>query len=364
MKKRTLARDLRIVTAFAIKDIREAIQNKMIFRIGIGTLVVWLSSMALPLMLAMQSTLDVRVYDPGRSALIRELAKDKTLDVRRVRSDTELLEGVGASSNQQIGLIVGSDIDEIVANEEHIIIDGFYPHWIDPEDLDSMVEIVEAKLQQVAGQPIRVDVTQGARYPSFHSVGQLTMTSHALVIVIFTIGGMLTPYLMVEEKERGTLAAIMVSPAKQSQFVLGKALAGLFYSLIVALVALFMSQRWIVHWDLAILAVLVGSLFTVALGLVVGIFTENPSGIGLWLGLLMLFILVPVVLEFSPSTGELSWWQTLLKWLPSVGFSDLIRASFVELIPASLLLRGLISLLGTAVGLLAVVIWRLRRLEM
>jgi ABC-2 type transport system permease protein len=364
MRKTNLAENIRIVAAFALKDIRDAIQNKMIIRIGIGTLVVWLSSMALPLMLAMQTTLDVRVYDPGRSDLIRELAKDDALEVRRVRSDVELLEGVGASSNQQIGLIVRSDIDEMLATGEPIMIDGFYPHWMDPDDVASLVEVIEAKLHHAAGQPIRIDVTQGARYPSFQSVGQYTMTSSALVIVVFTIGGMLTPYLMVEEKERGTLAALMVSPAKQSQFVLGKALAGLFYSLIVALVAIFMSQRWIVHWDLAILAILVGSIFTVALGLLVGIFTENPSSMGLWLGLLMLFMLVPVFMEFSTPVGHLSWWQTLLKWLPSVGFADLIRASFVETIPANLLFRGLLSMLGTAAGLLVIVTWRLCRMEM
>jgi ABC-type multidrug transport system permease subunit len=364
MKRQVFAENLRIVTAFAIKDIRDAIQNKMILRIGIGTLVVWLSSMALPLMLAMRTTLDVRVYDPGRSSLIRELAKDDAFDVRRVRSEAELLEGVGGSSSEVMGLIVGRTIDEMVAAGDPITIDGYYPHWMEGEDVVSMQEIVEARLRQAGGGPIRVDVSQGARYPSFQSVGQSTMTSSALVIVIFTVGGMLTPYLMVEEKEKGTLAALMVSPAKQSQFVLGKALAGLFYSLIVALVALFMSQRWIVHWDLAIIAVIAGSIFTVALGLLVGIFTENPSGMGLWLGLLMLFILVPVFMEFSPPTGDLSWWQTLLKWLPSVGFSDLIRASFVEAIPANLLLRGLLSLLGTAAGLLVLVTWRLRRVEM
>jgi hypothetical protein len=84
---------------------------------------------------------------------------------------------------------------------------------------------------------------------------------------------------------------------------------------------------------------------------------------GLWFGLLMMVMLIPVFLEFSPPTGALSWWQVLLEWLPSVGFADLIRATFVEEIPRSYILRGFLSMLATAAVLLGIVIWRLRRLE-
>jgi ABC-2 type transport system permease protein len=325
---------------------------------------VWVSAMALPLMMAMRSTLDLRVYNPARSALIRELAKDDTLDIRNARTEAELFESVGSSFSKLVGLQISPLMDEALLRGDPISIQGYYPHWMDREEVDEMLRVVEVKLSQLGGVPIRVDIAQGARFPSIEAVGQTTMISSALVIVLFTTGGMLTPYLIIDEKEKGTLAALMVSPATQAQFVLGKALAGLFYNLIVAAVALTMSQRWIVHWDLAILAVLAGSLFTVALGLVVGVFTKNPSSMGLWFGILMMFMLIPVFLEFSPPNGEFSWWQILIKWLPSVGFADLIRASFVEAIPSNFLLRGFLSMLGAAAGLLALVIWRVRRMEM
>lgn len=363
MKRQTLQEKLRIVSAFALKDIRDAIQNKMILRIGIGTLMVWLSAMALPMLMAMRSTLEVRIYDPDRSDLIRELAKDGSLDVRRVRSEQEIFESLGVNFSELAGLVIEPLIDERVFAGEPITIRGYYPHWMDNQDVDEMFQVLESKLGQLAGALIQVDYADGARYPTLEMIGQSMMISSSLVIVLFTVGGMLTPFLMIEEKEKGTLAAILVSPASQTQFVLGKAIAGMFYTLIVGAVALSMSSRWIVHWDLLIMTVVVGSLFTVALGLIVGVYTENPSSMGLWFGLLMMAMLIPVFLEFSPPNGELAWWQVLLKWLPSVGFADLIRASFVQTIPDSYLLRGFLSMLFTALGLLGIVIWRLRRLE-
>lgn len=363
MTRNNLLGYLRIVTAFALKDIRDAIQNKMILRIGIGTLMVWFSAMALPFLMSMRSTLALSIFDPGRTTLVRELAKAEGLDISRVRSEDELRQRVGGSFSQMLGLkvdpAIGSD-EGLVAN----VIEGYYPHWMAPHDVAAMVTEVESQAETIGGGPITIDTNGGASFPSYDSVGQPTMISSSLVIVIFTVGGMLTPYLMVEEKERGTFAALMVSPAKQSQFVLGKAIAGLFYSLIVVAVALAMSARWIVHWDVAILAALAGSSFTVALGLLVGIFTENPSSMGLWFGLLLLVMLVPVFLEFTPAAGQLAWWQVLMQWMPSVGFADLIRSSFVQTVPSDVYIRGILSMLGTTTGLLVLVEWRVRALEM
>jgi ABC-2 type transport system permease protein len=362
MNKKTTD-SLRIIVAFALKDIRDAIQNKMIIRVGLGTLMVWLSSMALPLLLSMRSTYEVRVFDPGRTEIVRELAKDDQLDIRRVRFEDELKDGVGASFGQTLGLIIQPDVDEALTANRSITLQGIYPHWMKSEDVTASVTAVEASLQLLSDQPILVDTENGATFPAFTSVGRPTMVSSALVIVIFTVGGMLTPYLMIEEKEKGTLAALMVSPASHSQFVLGKALAGMFYSLIVAAVALAMSGRWIVHWDVAILATLFGALFTVSLGLGVGVITENPSSMGLWFGLLMMVMLVPVFLDFSTAPSELSWWQVLLQWMPSIGFSDMLRASFVGRLPQEVYLRGILSMLVSAAVCLSFVVWRVRRVE-
>ncbi len=364
MNSLRLSDNLRILLAFTLKDIRDAIQNKMILRVGVGTLMVWLSSMALPFLLSMRDSLDLRIYDPGRSEVVRQLAKDDRLDVSRMRFEQELMESVGGSFNEALGLVVDEQIDETIASDATVIIAGYYPHWMESDQVAALVAEVQAKFEALTGRSVQIDIKDGARYPSYQAGGRPSMISSALVIVIFTVGGMLTPFLMIEEKEKGTLSAILVSPASRWQFVLGKAMAGLFYSLIVVVVALAMSGRWIVHWDVAILAALVGSLFTVSIGLLVGVLTENPSGLGLWFGLFMMVMLVPVFLELAITGGAQSWWQVVLKWLPTVGFSDLIRASFVDTFPDEIYLRSLLSMIGVAGILLALVGMRLRRLEL
>ncbi|TFH35788.1 MAG: ABC transporter permease [Anaerolineales bacterium] len=363
MKTNRLTEGLRIVSAFALKDIRDAIQNRNVLAIGVGTLMLLLSTMALPLLMGLRTTMEVHVYDPGRSNLIRGLAIDKSLNVRRVKSEPDLREAIGGSFGELTGLIIEPALMEAHQSADPITIQGFYPHWMALEAVEDARQILETKLSQAAGFPVRVDLTRGALYPSFYALGQATMLSSGLVIVILSIGGMLTPHLMIEEKEKGTWAALMVTPASQGQIVTGKALAGIFYGLIASAVALVLFQRWILHWDLAILAVFLGSLFIVAVGLLLGVITENPSRLGMWMGVVVMVLMLPVFMNFFPTRTEPSWWQTILSWVPSVGFSDLIRASFVDMYPSSVLLRGIASMLGSAAILLSLVSWRVGKSE-
>ena len=64
------------------------------------------------------------------------------------------------------------------------------------------------------------------------------MISLSLAVVIITIGIILVPFLMIEEKENHTIEALMVSPAIYSQIVIGKAIAGTFYCLVAAAIVL------------------------------------------------------------------------------------------------------------------------------
>jgi ABC-type Na+ efflux pump permease subunit len=97
-----------------------------------------------------------------------------------------------------------------------------------------------------------------------------------LVFVTIMIGVILVPHLMLEEKQNRTLEVLAVSPASAGQIVTAKALAGLFYCYLGGIIALLVNRMLVVHWGLAILTVLLGSLFTVC-SLVAGIRSTAPS---------------------------------------------------------------------------------------
>ena len=73
------------------------------------------------------------------------------------------------------------------------------------------------------------------------------MVTTTLAIALLTIGILLSPLLIIEEKESHTFEALLVSPASFTQVIAGKALAGASYCLIAALAVLLLTHNLVVQ---------------------------------------------------------------------------------------------------------------------
>jgi len=171
------------------------------------------------------------------------------------------------------------------------------------------------------------------------------------------------PLLMVEEKEAGTMDALLVSPARLSQVITGKALVGFVYCLVAALVAILFNRQWIVHWDIVLLATLLVTAVVVAMGLLVGLQVDNPTSAGLWTAPLILFLLLPVMLLFFAGESLPPLVESVLQWLPGSLMLKMFRLSVAGEVPAVLLWSSVAVLAGMAAALYLLVGWRMKRLE-
>ncbi len=200
-------------------------------------------------------------------------------------------------------------------------------------------------------------------YPSSELGLQPSLLAMNLTILLLVIGLALAPHLMIEEKETHTFDALLVSPARFSHVVSGKALAGLFYCLCAAVVVFLFNTRWIVHWEIAALAFLLGAAFAVAAGLLLGIVSENPATINLWVVLLLMLLLVPMLLEELASAKLPEAAQAILPWMPSVAIGKLVGFSMVGVVPAMDIWSNVGILAIESLIFYALVIWRVHRLD-
>jgi ABC-2 type transport system permease protein len=174
------------------------------------------------------------------------------------------------------------------------------------------------------------------------------------------MGIFLVPSLLFEEKETKTMQALLVSPASISQVVLGKALAGVFYILVTALVIFAFSFAEVVHWEIALLFVACGAFFSVAIGLLLGsLFDKQQDMVG-WMTGLLLF-LVGAILVQSLNMQLPVFVKEILPWLPSVALADICRVVYSEVVPSARILIDVIDILVFSLPIYAVVIWRIRR---
>jgi ABC-2 type transport system permease protein len=361
--QRRLLENLRIIWAIATKDMGDAIRNKTTISIIVGVALLMLSGQAMPLLLKLQSVPRAYYYDAGESSLIPDLAKSKDYQLVKIPSRDELEKVLAESSGVILGLVIPPDFDQKVEGGESIKLEGLVVHWVKSKDVEEVVSFFEQELSGRFGTSLEIRVRGNAVYPGPDTDGQPFMLTLSLVVATITIGSFLVPLLMVEEREKHTLEALMVSPASYSQVVLGKTIAGLFYCITAAAVVLVINFSMVNQWGIAVLAVLGGALFTVAIGLLVGTLFDHQGTMNLWLGLILILLIMPVFLGQTVGERLPEAIVVVFPWLPSVAMARLVRISLSNNLVLDQVALNLAIMLGFAALVLAAVVWRVRRMD-
>ena len=356
-----LRKNLRIVWAIASKDIVDAIRNKTTMSVILGVAILMLSSQALPLLLKLDRTPRVVVYDAGESRLVELLGKSKDLKLRVMGSEQELEDTLAEASEVLLGLVIPAGFDQTLEAGDQAELEGYFAHWVSESDGAEKRAFFEQQLTEMAGKPVGINVEGNAVYPGPDSEGQSVTVSMSLVIAITTICGIVVPYSMIEEKETHTMDVLLVSPARVSQVVIGKAMAGSVYGLAAAGVVLAFNQALVVHWGVAILAMICGTLFAVAVGLLMGSMFDNPGSMNLWFGLVVGVLIVPVFLNVMKAPSWPKIVTTIMSWIPTVALARIFGVSFSGSAPLGLVLPDLGIVVGSATLVLALVVLKVRR---
>ena len=362
MNKPSFRQKIRIILAITAKDTLDALKNRTILSLSFGVLVLMLSAKALPLLLALRGLPTLAVYDPAGSAFLQALEDRPDMQFVRLDSEPEMKSLLVDSAGLMIGLVVPADAGLDSGNGE-VYLAGYYPNWASPSQVKEGVAFFESVLSEASGSVVRIDVDGHVVYPTDEPALHLMMATQTATLMILLMGMMLVPYLFLEEKEQRTLDALLVSPASYSQLVIGKALAGVVYCLVAAAVVMLFNFRYIIHWEIVLLAVFLGGLVAVMLGLLVGILVENQSSLGMWIGMLLVILVVPSMAMGFSSSRLPAGLATFLSWTPGAAFNDLLRASMFAPVSTASLVKDAGVLAVTASLVFALVVWRIRRMD-
>jgi ABC-2 type transport system permease protein len=333
------------IWTIAAKDIREAFSNRLVISLMISALVMlvlpkWLGAMISP------PVNEVLVYDPG-GAGVTESLQENGFSVVAVKSEEDLISAV------QRGVAVSGL--SIPADFPQSAISGFIS-WSDRRQIPQL----GADLQAALGTAVVIDLEHHLLYPGPGTFSMLGLSFLTMLVVMLIVGITLVPSLIFEEKQTKTLDALLVSPATEAQLVAAKALVGLFYTLLVALLLFGLNWNSVVHWELTVLFTLLCGLFSVSIGLVIGsLYERQQDTAGLNTALIILFvggIFVGLVQLDVPAAVS-----AVLEWLPSTWLFHLLQNVFYQSYSWSELLPGLFNLIGITGLLFGAVVWKLRR---
>jgi ABC-2 type transport system permease protein len=351
---------LRIILIITLKDSLDAVRDRKLLSVFVAVLLMIALFRALP------GWRDgglpkLAVVDSGQSTVLDQWANSGQFDLHRVSSRQEMETFLGGEETAVLGLVLPLDFAQDIDGDALLELDGYVDHWVSNGDVEKLRSFFEAQLTALTDRPVRIDIDSDTALT--HPRGlQPVMTSFLVVYALVVVGLMVAPSLMVEEKELRTMDALLISPASAGQIVSAKALTGLFYCIMAAGLVLAVSAALVVHWNIAILAVLGGSLFTASVGLLLGVTLDSRQQLIIWSAILMFPLFVPVLAsEILPELQAPALVQQGVSLLPTVAVAEAIRWSLSGDVPWAEIGAGLVVTAACGIVLLALVAWIVRR---
>ena len=324
---------LRNVATIAVKDLVDALKN---FRLlGVVLMPIALSIVFGLLYRDAPSGSSIVVYDPGGSQIVTSIGTIDGWSLRVVDSEADVERAV-TEQEALAGLVLPADFDARLAAGDRpplkLVLNGAQERRFNARRL-----VIDLVISQ-SSQPLPVDLTEttvnqpqagGESAPTPASALQgLSIQGWFLVtwsvMSIAMVGMYMVPTLLVEEKERKTLDAMMVAPVSYADLIAGKALVGLVYALLsVGLIFLLNAPEQVHTVGGLILIGVLSALFATLIGLWLGGMFSNTQSLNTWGSLPMLAFLAPVILAPVPSS---SLWSVLQVFPPTHTVEGVARA--------------------------------------
>ncbi|NOR82895.1 MAG: ABC transporter permease [Ardenticatenales bacterium] len=352
----------RVILIVARKDIIDAVKNLYIL---FGLVLPIGMSLLLRLMFAGPDdpgTLTVVVYDPTGSRLVTELRALPQVHLLEVDSAQQLTAEV--EKNAVGGLALPVNLDAAVDAGEQAEITVYLNHRRGGGGIAAFQRLVEQQVWAMTGQAmpahiVWADVTAppGLQAESAFRMDLFLLTMF-LVMALAMTGAFVVPLLLVEEKEKHTLEFLLISPAGPAEVVAGKALTGLVYSLLIAGILIALNQGWVGDWPVTLLALLLGALFMVAVGLLMGSVCRTTMHVNTWSSIVMLVLMAPSWLIALQMPTAL---ETALRLIPTHYLVKVLKLALTGDASLVQVWGDLALLLGSVVLAFAAVVWALRR---
>lgn len=351
---------LRVIWAIAWKDILDGWKNKTIIANLIVVTLMILFYKSLPSWESSAELPDLHVYDTGNSWLVTALEDSTTVNLRQYDTQQEMESNLATGDIPELGLVIPADFDQVLEAGDDLEINGYLPHWVSEQNAKELKQMAETEVSALAGREVRINLEGNEVYTQAESAGLAFLASVSIILSVAMLGLLVTPHLIIEEKRTKTFDVLLVSPASSGDVIAAKALAGLFYCLLAAGIALAVNAALVTQWWLAILATIAGALFMVVIGLLLGSLVEVRQQLGIWVFGLNFVLLIPVFLSIMTDLipqGVLQAFQ----FIPTVALSKVIRVSFSN--HASLRTVGpeLALIFGVTFVLLGALAWIIQR---
>jgi ABC-2 type transport system permease protein len=355
--------NLHMIWMIARKDVVDTIKNQFLFLGLLMPIFLWLIFRLMFPDMSSMGTMKIAVHDEANSRLVAELRSMPEVILSELENEQQVMDFV--KKQAMGGLVIPAGFDDAVAGDQNPTLTVYINSRRGGGGIQAFRSLVDQQVWNLAGHdslPAQVKTidTAGSKSGLFGSDIQMDrfMTVMLLVLSIVGIGVFVVPSLLVEEKEKKTLKALLVSPAGPSEVVAGKALAGLIICLVIVGSMILLNKAYTGNWPVTILTLILGSLFLVLVGLAMGGFFKTITQVNTWSSVFLVVLLLPSWVSVMPLPDPFG---MIIRLVPSYYLVDLLNHSMTGNATFGSVWGGLIVLAVCTAVAFSVVVWTVKR---
>jgi ABC-2 type transport system permease protein len=252
----------------------------------------------------------VAVYDMGDNAIVRELEKSEAIEL--VEADfSEEVRKLVEEKKVDIGVIFPKDTKESLATGEKFTL----KIYVNGDSLARSRAIAAATiintLRELSPKSPSITFNQ-VRIGEEKPLTMLELLLPFFVIIVIVLGSYMLPAsFIVNEREKRTLYALLVTPVSYLEIILGFGIVGITISLAMGMLLLLLTVG-ITQPSLLLLTFLLGSILGAEWGLTLGLLSKDQTALVANMKALNLFIMAPAIIMLFPN-----WPQWIAKIFPT-----------------------------------------------
>jgi ABC-2 type transport system permease protein len=252
------------------------------------------------------------IIDEGDSAITAQVERMEGIELTLL-DDTEELKSLVEANDLDAGLVLQAEFDEAVRAGDQPELQ-FYVSGESYASNRIILTVTTIDLvREIEGSeaPVTVEVV------SYGSAG-LPISVRLVPVIVFyalTMAGIFVPgSSLVEEKEQGTLMALLVTPVRIGEVLAAKWALGLILASTMAAATLLLNQALGANWWQVLVVVLVAGALSSMIGLLIGTFAKDSTimfgvvkGLGIFLFAPTLFYIFPEWPQWIAKLFPLYW---------------------------------------------------------
>jgi len=218
------------------------------------------------------------IVDEGSSQLVAMARELPSVTTKEYSTDSDIREAV-ESGAVDMGIVLPEDFDNSVIQGEETEITAYIWGESLAKDRTILGGTIASLIRELAGQeaPVEIEaITLGDEV----SVPWSDRLLPLIVLMAVFFGGLFLPALsMINEKEKKTLDALVITPTTIGDVLVAKGLLGIILSLVMGIVILILNQAFGAEPALLVLVLVLGATMAAEIGLLLGVLVKKTTSL-------------------------------------------------------------------------------------